>query len=364
VIRLIAEREIRARMGSRAFKVGLAVMLLVVLGLVSIFSLVGGHGTQPYDVGTMRGQPTPVLANAQRVERRFDVELHARPYGDERALRAAVADGKVDAGLTAGRLLAGPDAPDTLVALLTAAAQTGPPAIALERVGTPKDDGAGVAFVGTLLLYLALLTYGYVLASGVVEEKSSRVIEILLAAARPLQVLAGKVIGVGLVGLGQMLTVVVVGVAAAKGAGQIDLPHATVGGAALVVVYFVLGYAFYALAFAASASLVSRQEDVQSVTMPITLVLVAGYLLSINVSGDPGSSLATVCAFLPPFAPLIVPAIALQGELSAAALAGSLALMLVGIALMLLLGARIYERAILLTGAPLKLREGLRLVRG
>lgn len=362
-VRLVARREIRERMRSRAFKVGTGVMLALVIGLVAVFSLTGNGGTTSYDVGTVAGVQSAVLQNAQRQQGRFDAKLTAKPYPGESALRKAVEDDDVDAGLTGSKLLAGAKSPDELVALLQASAQSGPPAVALERIGKQDDAGAGLAFVGTLLLYISLLTFGYVLASGIVEEKSSRVVEILLSATRPTQLLAGKVIGIGVVGLVQMLSVVIVGVAAAKAAGRLDLPAATVGGAALVVVYFVLGYAFYAMAFAATASLVSRQEDIQSVTTPISIVLIAGYILSISVSSDPNSTLATIGTYLPPIAPMIVPGIALQGELSTTALAVSIALMIVGIALMLFIAARIYRHAIMWTGAPVSYRRALRVLR-
>jgi ABC-2 type transport system permease protein len=363
VIKLIAMREIRERVKSRAFKVGTGVQLALVIGLVAVFSLIGSGGDQSYKVGTLQGQTSPVLKVAKARQANFTAKLAAKTYRDEVALRRAVDDKTVDAGLTGTRLLARSDAPDRLVALLQSSAQTGRPSVTLQRVGTKADNGAGLAFVGTLLLYISLITFGFVLAGGIVEEKSSRVIEILLAAAKPLQLLAGKVVGVGLVGLGQLVLVVVTGVAAAAVAGSIDLPAATIGGAVLVVVYFVLGYAFYAMAFAAAASLVSRQEDIQSVTTPIMLVLIAGYIVSINAAGAPGSTLAQVAAFIPPVAPMTVPSIALQGKLSTVSLIVSIVLMLIAIAGMLVVASRIYERAILLTGAPLKLSQALRLLR-
>lgn len=130
-----------------------------------------------------------------------------------------------------------------------------------------------------------------------------------------------------------------------------------------MVLFFVLGYAFYACAFAVAGAIVSRQEDIQSTTSPMLIALVAGYLAAISVIDKPESTLATVCTFLPPVAPMIVPARAAQDTLPAWELGLSVVLMLAGTAALMRLAARIYERAVLRMGAPLKLREALRLAR-
>jgi ABC-2 type transport system permease protein len=150
-----------------------------------------------------------------------------------------------------------------------------------------------------------------------------------------------------------------VGLALALGA--IDLPESTGATIALVLVYFVLGYAFYACAFAAAGAIVSRQEDAQSTTTPLLLVLVAAYVLSLGVIDDPDGTVARIGTYVPPMAPMVVPARAARDALPAGELAASIALMLAGSAAVLWLGARIYERTVLRYGAPLKLTQALRL---
>jgi len=233
----------------------------------------------------------------------------------------------------------------------------------VREVGGEGDKGTGLAFVGTLLLYIAIITFGYYVASGVVEEKSSRVAELVLSAIRPVELLTGKVVGIGLLGLVQLVAVSGIGLAAALGTGLVDLPATAASTAVLVVLFFVLGYAFYACAFAVAGAIVSRQEDVQSTTSPMLIALVSGYLAAISVIDKPESTLATVCTFLPPVAPMIVPARAAQDALPAWELALSVVLMLAGTAALMRLAARIYERAVLRMGAPLKLREALRFAR-
>lgn len=151
-----------------------------------------------------------------------------------------------------------------------------------------------LGFGMTVLVYMMIIMYGNWVASSVVEEKSSRVMEVILNAATPFQLLAGKVLGVGAVALLQYAAVLVAGsialvaqttvATAALGTGSADLslpPGLTFGMLAMLFVYGVLGFALYAVLFAAAGSLVSRQEDVNTVVMPLTLICTVGYFVAI-----------------------------------------------------------------------------------
>jgi ABC-2 type transport system permease protein len=126
-----------------------------------------------------------------------------------------------------------------------------------------------------------------------------------------------------------------------------------------VVAWFVLGYAFYASVFAAAASLVSRQEDLGSVITPASLLLVVGFVISIQAAQDPTGTLATVTSFVPGLSPLVMPVRMAAGEAAAWEVAVAVVLMLVAIALVVRLGGRIYAGALLRTGGKIKLREAL-----
>ena len=204
-----------------------------------------------------------------------------------------------------------------------------------------------------------MITFGYAIASNVVVEKSSRVVEVILAAIRPVQLLAGKLIGVGILGLIQIAVIAAVGLAISIPGGAISLPSSTFETVVLVLIYFVLGYAFYGCCFAAAASLVSRQEDTQSSTGPLMVILIGSYVATNAALGNPEGGLATVGTFLPPMAPLIVPGRAAQGALPGWQLALSLAIMLAAIAVVIVLAGRIYDRSVLRFGTPVKLREAL-----
>lgn len=129
----------------------------------------------------------------------------------------------------------------------------------------------------------------------------------------------------------------------------------------LGLLFFVLGYALYACAFALAGAIVSRQEDVQSTTSPLLIALIAGYLGSLAVAEEPDGGLAVAATLLPPFAPLVVPVRAARDALPLWELLASTALMLVAIAALLWLAARVYERSVLRMGAPMRLLEGVRL---
>jgi len=186
------------------------------------------------------------------------------------------------------------------------------------------------------------------------------VVELLLATMRPWQLLAGKILGLGVLGLAQIVVIVVVGVGGALAFDVVDVPGDVVGTAVSVVAWFVLGYAFYAAIFATAASLVSRQEDLGTVLMPTTLVLVGALVIGIQAAGDPGGTLATVTSFVPGLSPLVMPVRQAAGQVAAWEIALAVVLMLVAIALVVRLGGRIYAGALLRTGGKTRVREALR----
>jgi ABC-2 type transport system permease protein len=375
---LTARREIRERLRSRAFMIGLAVQLVVVLVIVIVAALTSGGGDE-FDVATVGPRGAEIGEAAQREQEGFDTTLTLTEAGDLAEARDRVADGDADAAVSASELITGADPSETLVGLLQSANRELEASRALRDAGisasqaqaalhppplavTETDDGSsgkGLAFVGSIYLYIVLLTLGLTIATGVTEEKSTRVVEVILAAIRPIHLLAGKVVGIGVLGLASVLLVTVVGLGTALAITSIELPDSTADVAILVVVYFILGYLLYACAYAVAGVMVSRQEDVQSSAGPLNLLLIAGYLAGIFVGAD--SAAAVALSLFPPTAPMIVPARAAQDALPAGELVASLALMLAGTALLLWIAARIYDRAALRMGAPLKLRQALRL---
>jgi ABC-2 type transport system permease protein len=213
-----------------------------------------------------------------------------------------------------------------------------------------------------ILIYLALLVTGQMVAQGVVEEKSSRVVELLLSTIRPWQLMAGKVLGIGLVGLLQMMVIAVVGVTTALLLGTLTIDvSAAVGTVIWLLVWFGLGFFMYALVFAAAGALVSRQEEVSGVVAPVSMIIVIGYVVGISVlPSDPDNQLATVMSLIPIFAPTMMPMRLAMGGVPVWQAALSVGLVVALIPVLVWFSGRIYRNAVMRVGARVKLRDALR----
>jgi ABC-2 type transport system permease protein len=217
-----------------------------------------------------------------------------------------------------------------------------------------------VSFAGLILLYVGILSYGAWTLNGVIEEKTNRVVEVLMSALRPHQLMAGKVIGIGLLGIAQLLLIVVTAGVAALAVGLVDIPDVSIGLIGSLLMWFVLGFSFYSVAYAAAGALVSRMEEAQSVATPLTLVGVAGYFAAFAVIENPDGVVAKITTFLPPIAPFVVPIRQAQGAISGWESILSIVLMLAASYGLIRLAGRVYSGAILSLGARVKLREAWR----
>jgi ABC-2 type transport system permease protein len=236
-----------------------------------------------------------------------------------------------------------------------------------------------LAFGMTVLIFMIILLYGQWIAMSVVEEKSSRVMEVVLNAATPLQLLAGKVVGVGAVALTQYAALVTAGVAALLLQGQIAT--AVLGDAASTIsgpeglsvglllafgLYGVLGFLLYAVLYAAAGSLVSRQEDVNTIVMPMTLVSTAGYLVGVYAAMgllNPRAAWVGILAQVPLVSPFMMLARITAGQASIPEVVLSVVLLVAAIAASLWLAARIYAFGVLMYGQRPSIRAVWRLLR-
>jgi ABC-2 type transport system permease protein len=229
----------------------------------------------------------------------------------------------------------------------------------LDPAARDRERDTGMLGIGVLILFAALLIYGQRVASSVTEEKSSRVIELLLTSVAPRRLLAGKVLGVGALGVAQVIAVCSAGLISARIAGGEGMPPSASGTVALVVGWFVLGFAFYSVAYAALGALVSRQEDLDATTAPVNVLLIATYFGANAAIENPDGTWAQIASFLPPVAPLIIPTRVVLGDMGALGLTASVALSLLATFLLIRVAAGIYERSILRVGAPISLRSAL-----
>jgi ABC-2 type transport system permease protein len=382
--RLVARREFSERIRSRAFQISLVITVLVVAAVGIIAGVVGDDGPKEYTVGAVGPTAQVVAAAAQVSGRAADVRIEVEDQPSVAAARAGVRDESLDAALAGPSIVSLSDPPSELVQLLQQSSRLVRTEQALQREGLSAserrralqqpplrtvslegedDGGEGVAFVASLVLYLQLITYGIAVASGVVEEKASRVVEVLLATVEPRAILAGKILGIGALGLLQLALTAVVGLAAAGASGAIELDAGDAGTLAVVLVWFLFGYLLWSSLYAMAGVMVSRQEDLQSPTTVLTILLVIGYLIAFPSIDDPDGTLALVASLIPLFAPIIMPLRVALDAASGLEIAASLAFLIAAIALLVPLGARLYERSVLRMGKPMKLREAWRAAR-
>jgi ABC-2 type transport system permease protein len=361
-VRLVARRELRERMREKSFLISTGINVVIIVAVIVLAALLSG-GETTYKVA---GDPALVQAAAQAAH---GTDIHVEQVPVTTDVRKALEDGTIDAAVEDGRIIAKDKPPDDLVALLQAGNNRdvkAPPPLqvtTIEPVDKDADAKSGYTFFIVLILYGQLLTYGYWVSAGVVEEKASRVVEVVLAAIRPAQLLAGKVIGLGLLGLGNLLLIAGIGLGAAGLTGALDIDGTILGAAALALAWFVVGYAFYACAFACAGALVSRQEDLQSTMTPLTLTILVSFFLSFAVRENPDGVLAHVTAFIPMTAPLTVPPRIATGDVPLWEIVASLVVTIGAAVALIPVAARIYSGGILRTGSALKLRDAWRMAR-
>jgi ABC-2 type transport system permease protein len=211
-----------------------------------------------------------------------------------------------------------------------------------------------------VLVWVLISAYGSQIAMGVGEEKQNRIVEVILASVRPLQLLVGKVTGIGILALAQaaLMVAAFLGLGAAVGS---SLVHGAAPGIVITgAVFLILGYAFYCTAYAAAGSLVSRQSDVGAVILPVQVPLIIAYALSYTVIYADGANVFyRVLGFLPPTAPIAMPVLYAAGDVPAWQAALSAVLVAAGTVWMARTAATIYGRSILRTGSRVRLRQVL-----
>lgn len=388
----VALREIRERGRTKGYLISTVLTLLVVVALVVLPRVLGGP--EEHTVGLVGAGNEEIVAAAVEVATAGDtpgeepsVVIDSVSFTDRDAGLAALESGEVNAVLvdaaeivveTAG--FGGSNLPGLLqrgaaaLELERLVSEGGQTAVEVIEVMTsdplmttttsgddPEDESRGVvAYAGLMLLYVAILVYGSTILSGVTEEKSNRVVEVLLSTLRPWQLLAGKVAGIGALGIAQFLITVVTGVVTLRITGVVELPVAGPVTVANLVLWFVLGFLLYAVMFGAAGSLASRPEDAQNLAFPMSLLAVAGLFASFAALENPDGTAALITTFIPLTSPFVVPvrvaleAIPLWQYLLAVA---ATMLAIVG---MIFVAGRIYTGGLLQFGARVGLRRAWR----
>jgi ABC-2 type transport system permease protein len=387
-LRLVAGREISTRIRSRAFlwTTGLLVAAVVGGGIVLDLAI----GSPSASTVAVTPQTEPLAQPLRDIARASDESVEVVSVADDAAAEAAVQQEDVDAALTGDpgdftvvvRSETGP-AEYAMFTVLRQQAALGsvvtelggdPAAVADELASAtlvvraldpaPERDGGQIAagYVAGILLFLALQTTAQLVSQGVVEEKSTRVVELLLSTIRPWQLMAGKVLGIGVIGLSQVVLVAGAAAGTALGLGLLDASSLDLGttlGWALA--WFALGFVMYSSALAALASLVSRQEDVAAVTAPVLVLMILPYVIGISIAPwDPTNTIVVVLSYVPFAAPLVMPMRIALGTVETWQVLASFALSAALVPVLVWAAGRIYSNAVLRTGARVSLRDALR----
>jgi ABC-2 type transport system permease protein len=329
-----------------------------------------------YRVAVVTPVPAGLQTTLQRAAKPFDdAKVRLRVVASAAAGRQALQDEHVDALLLLreSRLVFRSEVDPKAAAIADTAVRALrrhlPPAPELTSstlepaAREPGDAEVLTALLSAGVLLGTLAIYGQWVLTGVVEEKSNRVVELILSTVRARHLLAGKVIGIGLLGLSQLA--LIGGLAAVLlAAGAFDAPASLGGSVALIVPWFALGFALYAVAYGAAGALASRAQDANSAGLPITYTLLAVYLIGYAALGaDSDGLLANLLTVFPLSAPFVLPArsalvgVPLWEHVVAAAL------VLATIYALVRFAGRVYAQGLLRSGPRLSLRAAWRLSR-
>ena len=381
--RLVARRDFLVRARERGFVISTGITLLVLTILV-LLRAAGSAATASYDLGLV-GDNGKVADYLQQLAPTGNIIVRVVQFSDENSALSALRSGRVDAVLVDEqelRSLGG--APPNLAEIVSLASSVDEirrlvgeagisgdqvtaalqpvRSVALE-VDENRSTKTNLATIAAILLYGQIVGYGVWVASGVIEEKSSRVVELLLSTIRPRQLLAGKILGIGSLGFLQLVLIGTYAAILATVLGVVHVPAYTIGTLGVVLGWFALGFTFYACVFAVAGSLVSRQEDLQNAVVPINLTMLGSLAFAIVAAQKPDVWVVKLGSLLPVSSPLVMPARIALGVAPWWEIALSLAILLGSIALLIPLAGRLYSSAVLRTGARQKIREAWRAAR-
>ncbi len=351
---LVATREIMARLRSKAFLISTGILLLISIGSVVAGSIASQNLTMP---------KVAVVGSAAQVVEQTESFTMVKA-DDVGAAESLVRDGTVSAAVVPStradallgvRVIALDSPPVGVLAALSVT-----PAVSLLEP-TSRQSGGLVYLVSLgfgLVFFMSAITFGSTIAQSVVEEKQTRVVEILMTTIPVRALLGGKVVGNSIMAFGQIVAIgllVAIGMATT---GQFGL-LGTVGPSIVwFAVFFAFGFVMLAALFAATASMVSRQEDVGSATSPVLFLVMIPYFLVIFFNDNP--TVLAVMSYIPFSAPVGMPMRIFLGTAAWWEPLLSLAILLASTAVVILLGSRIYSNSLLRMGARVTLRQALR----
>lgn len=381
---VVARRELLVKLGDRTFLAGSALMLALIVGIIGIQAWVDGR-TSTYDVAASSADAGAMLETiaSEAPDLDEDVEVEPIEIDSDEAARDAVSEEEVDAWLRADadggwtlvtrdeadgglqRVVTDVVATETLEQNAADAGTTVSELRAGSEIELEQLDGDAelsqlrdiLGFAFAFLFYMASIMFGMTLASSVVEEKQSRIVEMIAAAVPLRQLLAGKIIGNTALALVQMVLYVGVGLVGLSFTGYGDLVPSLTGEAAWFLAFFVVGFLALACLWSVAGALAGRNEDLQSTATPVTMLLLAIFLGSAFLDGR----WEVIGSYVPPLSAVAMPMRLVGGTAAWWEAVIALGLLVGFAALLVLLAERVYRRALLQTGGRLTMRQAWRI---
>ncbi|MFB2580158.1 ABC transporter permease [Herbiconiux sp. P15] len=354
---LVAQRELTMRLRSKSFLISTAILLVAILASIIVGGVLSTTASAPKVAAV--AETTSVVEGVQGLEvtevaSAEEAEALVRDGTVEAAILPAGTD--TDTGTDLGyEIVALDETPSTIVSMLSVA----PPVQLLE----PDENGNGflsylIGIAFGIVFFMSAVTFGSTIAQSVVEEKQTRVVEILLSTISARELMAGKVVGNSILAFGQIALISAMSVLGLSITGQSALLGMLGPAIAWFIVFFVFGFVLIAALYAATAALVSRQEEVASVTSPVTTLVMIPYILVIFFNSN--ETVMAIMSYVPFSAPIGMPLRLFLGDaawwepLLALVVLVATTLVIIGI------GSRIYSNSLLRLGARVKLRDALK----
>ncbi len=381
VWRIVTEREVMVKLRDRNFLISTVITIVAIVASLAISGFMSGR-TETVDIAVTGPDAGQVVQTAGDLAELADsnVAFASTPVADRAAVEQQVRDGEADAGLVAGpggwRLIGKESVNDDINTYVTTAAQQ----LALQRnaeaAGTSLEElGRGgqvsydvldesavdpgfaqiMTFVFAFLFYIASILFGMSIAQSVVEEKQNRIVEILASAIPLRQLLIGKIIGNTLMAFGQLVLFAAAGLAGLAVMGNTDYVTQIAGAAGWFIVFFVVGFLALASLWAVAGSLATRNEDLQSTSTPLSMLIMIVLFLGIFASG----TAQTVTSYVPIVSIVTMPARLAEGTAAWWEPLVSLAIMAATAYGIVVVAERIYRRSLMQTQGRLTYRQAL-----
>lgn len=385
---LVAAREVHERVRAKAFRVVTLILLLVVAAAIVIPVLTKGKSS-PTEVGVVGGVAPALQSAVRSAASSAGTSAHVASEQSLGAAKAELRSGRLDVvvvGTGAVYVKTAITASDssTTAQFAQALAETlgvenafraagvtpsqvarivharPVPLTSLERAPPAgHSTRTGSAILGIVLIFVMLNQYNTWTLIGVMEEKSSRVVEVLLATVKPLQLLGGKVLGIGIVALAQAIALLGVGFALAAAVGSDILTGTTPLVLLASLLWLVLGYAFYCWVYAGVGAMAERQDQIQTLAVPLSIPMIIGYIVALTGAAGSGgpSILVKVLAYLPPTAPFDMPALVGANAVSWWQFLLSALISVASTVVVARVAAGVYRKAVLRTGRRVRWSE-------